>query len=145
MPWLKSIVRPVRVSAVEGIGGQVIAHPCLQWSTRPTIAVLPFRTIGGTDEDSYFGDGITDEIITGLSRSRSLYVIARSSTLRYLDRQKASRQIASKLDVRYILDGSVLRQGTCLRINTELIDLAGERANWVERFGGSTAAVFQLR
>src|SRR5258706_214840 len=84
------------------------------------------------------GDGITDEIVTGLSRSRSLYVIARSSTLRYRDRQKDSRQIASELDVRYILDGSVRRQGTRLRINTELIDVAGNRPIWAERFDGST-------
>jgi len=128
MPSLKNIVRPVRVFAIEWIGGQVVPHPYLQWSTRPTIAVLPFRTIGGTDDDSYFGDGITDEIITGLSRSRSLFVIARSSTLRYRDRQKDSRQIASELDVRYILDGSVRRQGTRLRINTELIDMMANRA-----------------
>ena len=145
MPSLKNIVRPVRVFAIEWIGGQVVPHPYLQWSTRPTIAVLPFRTIGGTDDDSYFGDGITDEIITGLSRSRSLFVIARSSTLRYRDRQKDSRQIASELDVRYILDGSVRRQGTRLRINTELIDMMANRPIWAERFDGSTEDVFEFQ
>jgi len=81
MPSLKNIVRPVRVFAIEWIGGQVVPHPYLQWSTRPTIAVLPFRTIGGTDDDSYFGDGITDEIITGLwTNSRRLNLSALCKT-----------------------------------------------------------------
>ena len=73
--------------------------------------------IGGTEDDRYFGDGITDEIISGLSRSRGLYVIARNSTLRYRDRTTDLRQIASELDVRYILDGTVQRQKARLRIN----------------------------
>ena len=71
--------------------------------------MLPFRNIGGTEADSYFGEGITEDIITGLSRNRSLYVIARTSTLRYRDRSKDLREIAGELDVRYVLDGSVRR------------------------------------
>ena len=85
-------------------------QPYLQWSTRPTLAVLPFRTIGGTESDRYFGEGITEDIITGLSRSRSFYVIARTSMLRYRDRSKDMRQSPTELDVRYVLDGSVRRQ-----------------------------------
>ena len=116
-PVFKNIVREVRVFAVEwegGAGSQPTAHPYLQWSSRPTLAVLPFRTIGGTEDDAYFGEGITDDIITGLSRSRSLYVIARNSMLRYRDRVKDLRQIATELNVRYVLDGSVRRQTTRL-------------------------------
>jgi TolB-like protein/Flp pilus assembly protein TadD len=107
--------------------------------------VLPFRSIGATDDESYFGDGITDEIIIGLSRNRSLYVIARSSTLRYRERGKDLRQIASELDVRYLLDGSVQRQGTRLRINTELIDVFGNHTIWAQRFEGSTDDVFEFQ
>ena len=120
-------------------------QPYLQWSSRPTVAVLPFRTIGGSEEDSYFGEGITDEIITGLSRSRGLYVIARSSTLRYRERTKELRQIASELDIRYILDGSVHRQQTRLRIKCELLDIVGNRLIWSERFDGSTDALFDFQ
>jgi adenylate cyclase len=147
-PPMKNIARPVRVFAIkwlEGEKGDPIAQPYLQWSSRPTVAVLPFRTIGGIDEDSYFGDGITDEIITGLSRSHSLYVIARNSTLRYRDRTKDLRQIASELDVRYLLDGSVQRQGKRLRINTELTDVVANRPIWAQRFEGSTDNLFEFQ
>jgi TolB-like protein/class 3 adenylate cyclase len=147
-PPLKNIIRPVHVFAVEwieGAKGDAVAQPYLQWSSRPTVAVLPFRTIGGTDDDRYFGEGITDEIITGLSRNRSLYVIARNSTLRYRDRGKDLRQIAVELDVRYVLDGSVQRQGTRLRINAELIDVVANRSIWAQRFDGSSEDLFEFQ
>jgi adenylate cyclase len=134
------------VEWLEGGKSDLIVQPYLQWSSRPTVAVLPLRTIGGTEDDSYFGDGITDEIITGLSRSRGLYVIARSSTLRYREREKKDlRQIASELDVRYVLDGSVQRQGKRLRINTELTDVAANHPIWAERFEGSTDELFEFQ
>ncbi len=147
-PVFKNIVREVRVFAVEwegGAGSQPTAHPYLQWSSRPTLAVLPFRTIGGTEDDAYFGEGITDDIITGLSRSRSLYVIARNSMLRYRDRVKDLRQIATELNVRYVLDGSVRRQTTRLRINAELIDVAANREVWAQRFEGANDDVFDFQ
>ena len=148
-PPMKNINRPVRVYAAEWVEGgksDLIVQPYLQWPSRPTVAVLPLRTIGGTEDDSYFGDGITDEIITGLSRSRGLYVIARSSTLRYRDRgEKDLRQIASELDVRYVLDGSVQRQGNRLRINTELTDVVAHHPIWAERFEGSTDELFEFQ
>lgn len=147
-PPLKNINRPIRVYTVEWVEEGKSAstlQPYLQWSSRPTVAVLPFRTIGGSEEDNYFGDGITDEIITGLSHSRGMYVIARSSTLRYRDRTKELRQIAAELDVRYILDGSVHRQQTRLRIKCELLDMVANRLIWSERFDGSTDALFDFQ
>ena len=146
-PPMKNIVRPIRVFAVEWTdsGKLSVDWPYLQWSSRPTVAVLPFRTIGGHNEDSYFGEGITDEIITELSRNRSLFVIARSSTLRYRDRAKDVRQIAGELDVRYLLDGSVQRQGQRLRINAELINIPADRAIWRKRFEGSTEDIFEFQ
>jgi adenylate cyclase len=147
-PPMKNINRPIRVFAVEWVEGgksDLVVQPYLQWSSRPTVAVLPFRTVGGTEDEDYFGDGITNEIITGLSRSRGLYVIARSSTLRYRDRGKDLRQIASELDVRYVLDGSVQRQKARLRINCELIEVGGNRPIWAERFEGSTDELFEFQ
>jgi adenylate cyclase len=147
-PPLKNINRLIRVFIVEWVEGEkskLIVQPYLQWSSKPTVAVLPFRTIGGSEDDSYFGDGITDEIITGLSQSRGLYVIARSSTLRYRDRAKDLRQIAGELDVRYVLDGSVHRQGTRLRIKCELMDLVANRPIWSERFDGSSEDLFEFQ
>jgi TolB-like protein/class 3 adenylate cyclase/Tfp pilus assembly protein PilF len=147
-PTLKNIARPVHVFAIqwnEEGEGATPAHPYLQWSSRPTLAVLPFRTIGGTDDDTYFGDGMTEDIIAGLSRSRSLYVIARNSTLRYRDRTKDLRQIASELDVRYVLEGSVRRQATRLRINAELIDPVANRTIWAQRFEGTNEDLFEFQ
>src|SRR5258708_10516682 len=84
-PPMKNIARLVRVYTVqwtEGVRGDPIAQPYLQWASRPTLAVLPFRTIRGTEDESYYGEGITDEIITGLSRNRSPYVLSRQLTPR---------------------------------------------------------------
>lgn len=147
-PPMKNINRLVRVYTVkwnEGARGNSVAQPYLQWAARPTIAVLPFRTISGTDDEAYYGEGITDEIITGLSRNKSLYVIARNSTWRYRNRDKDLRQIAGELDVRYVLDGSVQRQGTRLRINAELIDIVGNISIWAQRYEGSTDDLFEFQ
>jgi len=145
-PPMKNINRPIRVFAIEWVeGDKSDSQPYLQWSSRPTVAVLPFRTIGGSHEDNYFGEGITDEIITELSRSRGLYVIARGSTLRYRDRAKDLRQIAAELDVRYVLDGNVQRQKSRLRIGCELMDLVANRPIWAERFEGSTDKLFEFQ
>jgi TolB-like protein/class 3 adenylate cyclase len=148
IPPLKNIAHPVRLFAVEWRGNgdrPAMAYPYLQWSTRPTIAVLPFRNIGGTEDDSYFGEGITEDIITGLSRSRSFYVIARNSTLRYRNQDRDTRRIASELGVRYLLDGSVRRQASRLRINAELIDVAANRSVWAERFDGAKDDLFDFQ
>lgn len=148
VPPLKNISRPVRIFAIdwdERPDREPVPHPYLQWSTRPTVAVLPLRTIGANGADNYFGEGITEDIITGLSRSRSLYVVARNSTLRYRDRVKDLRQTALELDVRYVLDGSVRRQGTRLRINAELTDIPANRAIWAQRFEGSTDDLFEFQ
>jgi TolB-like protein/class 3 adenylate cyclase/Tfp pilus assembly protein PilF len=147
-PPLKNIVRTVHLFSARWAQDGTVesnAQPYLQWSTRPTVAVLPFQTIGGTDDDTYFGDGITDRIITDLSRSRSIYVIARSSTLRYRERDRDLRQIAEELDVRYVLDGTVQRQTERLRINTELTDVALNRPIWSRGFDGSTEDIFEFQ
>ncbi len=146
-PALKNIARPIRVFAVDWIGHEGLPkeQSYLQWSSKPTIAVLPFRNLGGTAEDNYFGEGITDDIITGLSSSRSLYVIARSSTLRYRDHNKDFRQIAGELDVRYVLDGTVRRQEKRLRINAELMDVVGNRPIWSHRFEGANDDLFEFQ
>src|SRR6516225_9243932 len=147
-PPMKNINRPIRVFAIEWVEGgksDPLTQPYLQWSSRPTVAILPFRTIGGSDEDRYFGEGITDESTPELSRSRGLYVTPRVQTLRYRDRGKDLRQIAAELDVRYVLDGNVQRQKSRLRIGCELMDLVANRPIWAERFEGSTDDLFQFQ
>lgn len=149
-PPMKNIARPVRVFAIEWLDGgesRRVPQPYLNWSSRPTLAVLPFRNVNGSEEDAYFGEGITDEIISGLTRSRSMYVIARNSTLRYRDRAGGDnlRQIAAELDVRYLLDGSVWRRGDQLRIKVELLDVAGNRSVWSQRFDGGNDRLFEFQ
>ncbi|MGZ5180236.1 MAG: adenylate/guanylate cyclase domain-containing protein [Ramlibacter sp.] len=149
-PPMKNIATPVRVFEIEWLEhgtASSMPPPYLHWTSRPTVAVLPFRNRSAGSDDAYFGEGITDDIITGLSRSRSLYVIARNSTLRYSNREGDSdlRQIAAELDVRYVVDGSVWRQQDRLRIKVELVDVSGNRSLWAQRFEGSGAEIFEFQ
>jgi adenylate cyclase len=149
-PPMKNIVKPVRVFEIQWLDSgvvQLLPQPHLQWTSRPTLAVLPFRNGTGDAGDAYFGEGITDQIITGLSCSRSMYVIARNSTLRYTNRPNDTdlRQIAAELDVRFVLDGSVWRQQDRLRIKVELVDITENRSLWSQRFDGSGADVFEFQ
>ena len=147
---LKNISRPVRIYRLEPpefdlAAGAPSAHPYLTWTRRPSIAVLPFRNLSGDPREAYFGEGITEDIIAGLSRSRTFFVIARHSTLPYRDRSADAHQIAAELGVRYILDGSVRRQDARLRISTELIDAGQNRTIWAERFDGSIDELFDFQ
>jgi adenylate cyclase len=147
-PPLKNIARQVQVFEVkwsQSAESEVAHRPYLLWSTRPTLAVLPFRNIGGTEVDRYFSEGITEDIISGLSRSHALHVIAWSSTLRYRDRQQDVRQIAAELGVRYILEGGVRRQASRLRISSELIDATSSRALWTDKFDGADTEIFEFQ
>jgi TolB-like protein/Flp pilus assembly protein TadD len=112
------------------------------WDRLPTIAVLPFD--GGAEADTYFGDGITEEIITGLSLNRSLFVIARDSALRFRG-AGASTTAAAELGVRYILVGSVRRLPPRLKINVELIDTTVNRVIWADGFEGADDDLFKFQ
>ena len=147
---LKNISRPIHVYRVETHETSrhsmpVQSQPHLSWTKRPAIAVLPFRDLGGNPNEGYFGEGITEDIINGLSRSHSLYVIARNSTLRYRDRHMDVRDIASELGVRYILEGSVRRHPPRLRISSELIDAVNNRTVWADKFDGSDREIFEFQ
>ena len=106
---------------------------------------MPFRNLGGKPEEGYFGEGMTEDIISGLSRSRAVYVIARNSTLRYRDYEKDARDIASELGVRYIVQGSVRRKTAGLRISAELIDAVNNRTVWADKFDGANEELFDIQ
>jgi len=146
---LKNIRRPVRVyrlgQAEAGGHTGTAPAPYLGWSNRPWIAVLPFRNLSGDPKEDYFGEGITEDIVTALSRGRSLYVIARDSTLRYRDQRSDPREIANQLGVRYIVEGSVRRVDSRLRISAELIDAPRLRTIWAERYDGATDDLFEFQ
>jgi adenylate cyclase len=109
---------------------------------RPRIAVLPFECEEGS---SYFGDGITEEIISALAANRSLFVIARSSTLRYRGSTLAPSEIARELSVRYLLNGTVRRSDGHLRLLAELVDSPADRIIWSHRFQGPDSDIFEFQ
>ncbi|MEO1493706.1 MAG: adenylate/guanylate cyclase domain-containing protein [Pseudomonadota bacterium] len=145
-PTLKNIDHPVRLYVVEEkTVAPEIVRPHLSWSSRPTIAVLPFRTQGKPDESTYFGEGITEDIIAGISRSRAMFVVARNSTLQFNDDKASPKEIASALGVKYLLSGLLRRANHRLRITTELMDVDNDTIVWAERFDGAAADVFEFQ
>jgi TolB-like protein/Flp pilus assembly protein TadD len=111
----------------------------------PSIAVLPFTNMSGDPEQEYFADGISEDIITALSRVSRLSVIARNSSFTYKGRAVDVRQVGRELGVRYVLEGSVRRGGDRLRFTGQLIDATSGVHIWADRFEGSTNDVFGLQ
>ncbi len=147
---VKNIEEPIRVFALAGIGQPVAA----EWSSRrqfpppvdrPSIAVLPFNNFGGDPEQEYFADGLVEEIITSLSRVRSFFVIARNSSFTYKGRAVDVRQVARELGVRYVLEGSIRKAGTRVRIVGQLVDATSGHHVWADRFDGDVADIFELQ
>jgi len=112
---------------------------------RPSIAVLAFTNISREPEQDYFADGMADEIITALSRCHRLFVIARNSSFIYKGKVVDVRQIGSELGVRYVLEGSVRRAGSRLRISGQLVDAVTGALIWADRFEGDMSDVFDLQ
>src|SRR4029077_12092876 len=100
---------------------------------KPSVAVLPFTNMSGPEED-YFADGITDDIITELSRFSELFVIARYSSFQYKGKAVDLRQVGRELGVRYILQGSIRREGGRVRISAQLADAVTGAQRWAERY-----------
>lgn len=112
-------------------------------SPRPEIAVLPFETHG--DDEAYFGDGVTEEIITALSANRGLFVVARHSTLRYRGSTLTPQEIAGELGVRYLVVGAVQRLDRRLRLNAGLVEGATGHVLWSDHFDGSDEDLFGVQ
>jgi TolB-like protein len=112
---------------------------------KPSIAVLPFQNMSGDPEQEYFADGMVEDIITALSRFKSLFVIARNSSFTYKGRAVDIKQVGRELGVRYVLEGSVRKAGGRVRINGQLIDSDTGAHLWADRFEGSLEDVFDLQ
>ena len=112
---------------------------------KPSIAVLPFQNMSGDPEQDYFADGIVEDIITGLSRVKWLFVIARNSTYTYKGRAVDVRQVGRELGVRYVLEGGVRKAGGRLRITAQLVEAATGTHLWAEKYDGSIEDVFDLQ
>jgi TolB-like protein/class 3 adenylate cyclase len=120
-------------------------HAALALPDKPSIAVLPFQNMGGDPEQEYFADGVVEDIITGLSRSKSLFVIARNSTFTYKGKAVDIRRVGRELGVRYVLEGSVRKAGKRVRVTAQLIDAASDAHIWADRFDGDLEDIFDLQ
>ncbi len=140
---LKNIARPVRVYRVRL--DDAPARPALALPDKPSIAVLAFENMSGDPEQEYFADGISDDIITELSRFSDLFVIARNSSFRYKGKAVDLRQVGRELGVRYALEGSVRRGGDRVRINAQLTDAGTGIHRWAERYDQELEDVFAIQ
>ncbi len=112
---------------------------------KPSIAVLPFENISGDPEQEYFTDGMTEDLITDLSKISGLFVIARNSSFAYKGKQTDVRIMGRELGVRHVLEGSVRRAGDRVRINAQLIDTVSGGHLWAERYDGNISDIFDLQ
>jgi TolB-like protein/Flp pilus assembly protein TadD len=130
--------QPATASAEAG-------EPTSPRSERPSIAVLPFENRSDDPRQRYFADGITEDIITELSRFSSLLVIARNSSFRYRDRSLDMKRIGRELRAHYLVEGSVRRRGPQIRITAQLIDAVTDRHLWAERYNCSFDNLFEIQ
>jgi TolB-like protein/class 3 adenylate cyclase len=151
---VKNIARPIgvhRVSLAETAPLAAAQSPTTASksepasSNRPSIAVLPFANMSGDPEQEYFADGISEDIITGLSKLRWFFVIARNSSFTYKAKAVDVKRAARELGVRYVLEGSVRKGGNRVRITAQLIDAATGNHIWADRYDGDLTDVFALQ
>jgi adenylate cyclase len=122
-----------------------VAHMALPLPDKPSIAVLPFDNLSGDPEQGYFVDGMTEDLITDLSKVSGIFVIARNSSWAYKGKPVKPQKVAEDLGVRYVLEGSAQRHGDQVRINAQLIDAMGGHHLWAERYDGTMSDVFGLQ
>jgi TolB-like protein/class 3 adenylate cyclase/Tfp pilus assembly protein PilF len=154
---LKNIAEPMRAWRIR-IGGDAVPAPAPEPAKAsappnrpvalpdiPSIAVLPFQNMSGDPEQEYFADGMVEEIITALSRFKSLFVIARNSSFTYKSKSVDIKQVGRELGVHYVLEGSVRKSGDRVRISGQLIEAATGTHIWADRFEGGLEDVFGLQ
>ena len=144
---LKNLARPVHVFAWGEASPMpaVEMAPALALPDKPSIAVLPFQNMSGDPEQEYFVDGLVEDIITALSRFKSLFVIARNSSFTYKGKAVDIKQVGRELGVRYVLEGSVRKAAGRVRITGQLIETASGAHLWADRFDGALEDVFDLQ
>jgi TolB-like protein len=143
---LKNIEEPVRVWSWAG-GAQAAsgasAPPALPH--KPSIAVLPFTNMSGDPEQEYFSDGITEDIITELSRFNSLFIIARNSSFHYKGRSPRVQEVGRELGVHYVVEGSVRKAGNRVRVTAQLIEAQSGSHLWAERYDRNLENIFDVQ
>ncbi len=149
---VKNIPEPLRVYRVNLAQTEVprlksvfTTEQTLTLPDKPSIAVLPFDNMSGDPEQDYFADGITEDIITELSRFKSLFVTARNSTFSFKGQSLEVKEVGRRLGVRYVVEGSVRRAGKRLRITAQLIDAVNDVHLWAERYDRDLEVIFAVQ
>jgi TolB-like protein len=141
---LKNITEPVRAYRVADAPA-VALMATKPISDKPSIAVLPFTNMSGDPEQEYFSDGLTEDIITELSRFRNLLVVARNSSFAFKGQAVDVKEIGRKLGARYVVEGSVRRAGNRIRITAQLLESATGNHLWAERYDREMADIFAVQ
>jgi adenylate cyclase len=148
---VKNIAEPIRVYRVRlepGMTALSAGHEqtsALPLPDKPSIAVLPFTNMSGDPEQEYFSDGITEDLITDLSKLSGLFVIARNSVFTYKGKAVEIAEVSRKLGVRYVAEGSVRKAGNRVRINAQLVDATTGGHLWAERYDRELHDIFALQ
>jgi TolB-like protein/class 3 adenylate cyclase len=147
---LKNISRPVRAYAVVRNDAALIEHGSAATvphgaAPRMSIIVLPFANIGGDPEQEYFADGVTENLTTDLSRINGAFVVARNTAFTFKGKAVDVKGLRRELSVRYVLEGSVQRSSSRLRVNVQLIDAETGNHVWAERFDKPVADLFDMQ
>jgi len=142
---LKNIATPVRIYITGPSGVPVATGLATAAANKPSIAVLPFANMSDDPHQQYFSDGITEDIITELSRFRSLFVIARNSSFQYRDINVDVRRVARELGVRYVVEGSIRKMANRVRVTAQLIDGLSGNHVWSEHYDRDISNLFKLQ
>ena len=143
---LKNIPRPVRVYRIaQGGAAAATADTSLALPDRPSIAVMPFDNMSGEPDQEFFTDGITEDIITELSRHPGLFVIARNSTFTFKGKRFKAQDVGRDLGVHYVVEGSVRKAGNRVRVTAQLIDAATGAHLWAQRFDREITEIFAMQ
>jgi len=143
---LKNIAEPVRVFRIGGersAAREPQAAPSLP--SKPSIVVLPFVNMSGDADQEFFADGLTEDILTELSRFRDLFIISRNSSFKYKGKAVNVQQVARELGVQYVVEGSVRKAGNRVRVTVQLIDAETDRHVWAERYDRQLDDIFAIQ
>ncbi|WP_299352866.1 adenylate/guanylate cyclase domain-containing protein [uncultured Shimia sp.] len=141
---LKNISRPVNLFQWRPTAAPK-AMPVSKGRKKPSVAVLPFSNLSGDSDQQFFSDGISEDIITGLSRFRTLFVVSRNSSFRFRESDLSEREIADKLGVQYLVEGSVRKAGNRVRVSARLISVDTGRHLWAERYDRDLEDIFAVQ
>ena len=143
---LKNIAEPVQVFRIgSGLAPAREPSPAPSSPVKPSIVVLPFVNMSGEADQEFFADGLTEDILTELSRFRDLFVISRNSSFKYKGKAVNVQQVAKELSVQYVVEGSVRKAGNRVRVSAQLIDAETDRHVWAERYDRQLDDIFAIQ